>query len=1171
MAYRKDPIETSSPPRFGGEDTADDYNTIPTQPLDRMESSPHFAMPSGAFVTQPTQILPPHTTQPTQPLTPPKHRMYNPTSSQVQVPRSSPATERFTSPLNKPQSQNRMVSAMAPPGTQARFPSAVPRPQTIDITSDDPPVAQDSDEEEYRGSNIPMSKIEQQRVRETPQKASSFGFDLSDRFAHNQNGKRPADATTSFPPAKRPAIRQTGPSRAMPIDLTDEAKLERLEDITDLNLRTKVRRLREVYPNRTVDETYNALMFKKGNYPDTIDYMATLPEKEEQQSAPKGTAVVRSSPEPIVTKTTTAKRVLSKPSVSLQDRYAKTTSQPSAPIAESPQKPARKGKLMRGRRNRSPSPITLSSSPPPPPPRPQQKPKQRVPHEDDEGIIISDGDDSDVQEEEEVVFHDDGELLDFFNNCTVEGMVDLSGHKAEDIRLIFEHRPFITLEKVEKLHVDSRKPDTGKKARKPKVTLGERLVDAARAMWNAYTTIDEVVKKCEERGRPMVDGMARWGINIFGASTDGEIAATSLDDSDTGSNRDSGYQSPNTVGSDSDREDMRKVADRASGKRKLLKKPANMNANIELKDYQVVGLNWLNLLWQNQISGILADDMGLGKTCQVIAFLSHLKASGVKGPHLIVVPGSTLENWAREFKHFSEAIDFHIYYGGQNERFQMQDEILDKIENNQIDVVLTTYDLCGRREDNSFLRKCKPQMAIFDEGHMLRSSNTKRYQDLMKIKAKVRLLLTGTPLQNSLQELASILAFLMPDIFETEDVRESVAVVFKHKAKVNESDTHGTLLSTQRINRARSMMTPFVLRRKKAQVLKHLPTKTCRVEYCELTPIQKKLYSEQLERQRKILLDRANGLLPKETANVMMRLRQAAIHPLLFRERYTDGILRKMSKVLPKEETFRESVPEYIYQDLEPYRDFEAHKLCLQYPKFIGKFALKNGEWMDSGKVQTLITLLRKFKANGDRALVFSQFTSVMDILEWALDAEDIGYCRIDGSTPITERQQLLDVFYADESIPVFMLSTKSGGAGINLACANKVVIFDSSFNPQDDIQAENRAHRVGQTRDVEVVRLVTRGTVEEQIHALGVSKLELDKMVAGEETEEKKGKGKKGDAKDEVASLDAAEKKGLEAVQEMLMRQLVRDGEKGEAEGDVKEQFLDGLKKAGLDMSAAE
>ncbi|KAF1969016.1 hypothetical protein BU23DRAFT_558048 [Bimuria novae-zelandiae CBS 107.79] len=1151
---RRDPIETSSPPRLSGTEDDNEHDTIPTQPLWKgtqptqiLERSPLCAVPADTHVTQPTQPLN---------LTPRTQRTYNPQSSQVQVPRSSPATERHSPPHRNMSQWQVRISAMAPPGTVARFPTAVPRPQTFDLTSDDPPVDQDPDEAPYTGSNILPSKLEQ-RVYETPQKSSSFGFDLKSRFGHDGFRKRPADASSSFPPpAKRPAVRQTGPSRAQAIDLTEVT----LEEIGDPLLRKKVERLGSIYTTLSVKKRLDALILKKGHFDDTCDYLAALPDKDEP---PRGTAVARSSPQPVPIKAT-AKRTLAAPvkAQSLQDRYAKQ-SQSTAPPAESPEKPRKKGKLMRGRRNRSPSPITINSSPPPPPPRPQQK--RAIPDEEDEGIILSDGDESDVQEEVEEVYHDDGELLGFFNNCTVEGMVDLSGHKAEDIRLIFAHRPFKTLEAVEKIHVDSCKPDTGKKARKPKITFGERLVDAARAMWNAYTTIDEVVKKCEERGRPMVNGMARWGINIFGASTDGEIAATTLDDSDTNSNRDSGYQSPNTNGSDSDREDMRKVVDRTSGKRKLLKKPSIMNDDIELKDYQVVGLNWLNLLWQNKISGILADDMGLGKTCQVIAFLSHLKETGAPGPHLIVVPGSTLENWAREFKHFSEVINFKIYYGGQAERFEMQEDILNKIEDGEYDVVLSTYDLCGRKEDNSFLRKCKPQMAIFDEGHMLRSSNTKRYNDLMKIKAKCRLLLTGTPLQNSLQELASILAFLMPDIFEDPDVHNSVQIVFKHKAKVNESDTHGTLLSTQRINRARSMMTPFVLRRKKAQVLKHLPKKTSRVEYCELTPIQKKLYAEQLERQRKILLDRAAGLLPKESANVMMRLRQAAIHPLLFRERFTDDILRKMSRVLPKEPIFNSSVPEYIFQDLEPYRDFEAHKLCLQYPRTIGKFQLKNKEWMDSGKVGALVSLLKKFKQNGDRALVFSQFTSVMDILEWVLDDLDIGYCRIDGSTPITERQQLLDVFYADESIPVFMLSTKSGGAGINLACANKVIIFDSSFNPQDDIQAENRAHRVGQTREVEVVRLVTRGTVEEQIHALGVSKLELDKMVAGEETEGMtKGKKEKG-KKDE--SLDAAQKQGLAAVEQMLLQQM--ENEK-EGKGDVKEEFLDGLKKAGLDMSAA-
>jgi SWI/SNF-related matrix-associated actin-dependent regulator of chromatin subfamily A containing DEAD/H box 1 len=188
---------------------------------------------------------------------------------------------------------------------------------------------------------------------------------------------------------------------------------------------------------------------------------------------------------------------------------------------------------------------------------------------------------------------------------------------------------------------------------------------------------------------------------------------------------------------------------------------------------------------------------------------------------------------------------------------------------------------------------------------MLRNSKTQRYQQLMRIPAKWRLLLTGTPLQNSLQELASILAFIMPDIFQ--EVGEDLDVVFKHKAKVKDADSHSTLLSAQRIQRARTMMTPFVLRRKKVQVLKHLPEKTTRVEYCTLTDTQKKLYSAQLEKQKKVLLDRANGIVTKEHANVMMRLRQAAIHPLLFRNRYDDKTIRKMSKACLKAEMFQNS------------------------------------------------------------------------------------------------------------------------------------------------------------------------------------------------------------------------------------------------------------------------
>jgi SWI/SNF-related matrix-associated actin-dependent regulator 1 of chromatin subfamily A len=817
------------------------------------------------------------------------------------------------------------------------------------------------------------------------------------------------------------------------------------------------------------------------------------------------------------------------------------------------------------------------------PPRPQSKevkPQAKAPivvsDDEDEGIIAISDDDSDAGAESEKDHKfSESKLLDFFNECSVEAMVDLSGHKEEEIDELLKQRPFDSLDTVRKIHVDLKAKEEQekgkKKARKPRILFGARLVESAEDMWDAYSTIDSVVKQCEGLGKPMVNGMARWGINIFGASTDGEVDVVTLDDSsDTSSTRDSGYHTPKSGhGSDNESGDLRKT----SSKVKLLKQPAIMNDDIELKDYQIVGLNWLNLLWQNGISGILADDMGLGKTCQVIAFLSHLKEQGEGRPTLIIVPGSTLENWCREFERFSKKINFTPYYGSQAERFESQDTIRDNIETGNCDVIITTYDLAYRKEDNAFLRKCKPQICIFDEGHVLKNANTARYKSLMRITPKCRILLTGTPLQNSLQELMSILGFLMPDVFydkADDSVQEMLQILFKHKAKVTESDSHSSLLSAQRVQRARTMLTPFILRRKKAQVLKHLPKKTCRVEYCDLTDTQKTLYDEQLQKQRKILLDRAAGLPVKDHANVMMKLRQAAIHPLLFRHRYTDDKIRKMSKACLREETFAESNPDIIYEELQLYQDYQCHHLALKYPGALKKFELKDREWMDSGKVQTLLELLKKYKANGDRALVFSQFTSVMDILGWVFDDHDIPFMRMDGSTPIAERQGLMDVFHQDTSIPVFMLSTKSGGAGINLACANKVVIFDSSFNPQDDIQAENRAHRVGQTREVEVVRLVTKGTVEEQIYALGVSKLELDKMVQGEEQDDAgTNKGKKKNALTSgtaTPALSKADEAGINAVEAMLLQQMKSEGEVK----DVKEAFKDGLEKAGLDMSAA-
>lgn len=459
---------------------------------------------------------------------------------------------------------------------------------------------------------------------------------------------------------------------------------------------------------------------------------------------------------------------------------------------------------------------------------------------------------------------------------------------------------------------------------------------------------------------------------------------------------------------------------------------------------------------------------GLGKTCQVVSFFAYLLSTGEKGPHLVVVPASTLENWLREFKNFCPDLVVEPYYGNQRERIEIRESLR---RHSGFHVLVTTYNLAtGDANDRVFLKEQQFNVCVYDEGHMLKNSSTSRYTELMKLPAKFRLLLTGTPLQNNLQELASLLAFVLPDVFK--DKKDDLATIFKHKAKtIDDTEMNSALLSATRIQKAKAMMTPFVLRRKKQQVLgKHLPEKTTRVEYCELTKIQKELYDSEISAAKDAIEARSAGERPtKAPSNLLMQLRKAAIHPFLFRRHFTDSIIKKMSREIMKEETYRDNDAKYIEEDMAVMNDLELHRLCNLFPKSLKKFSFKNEEWMHAGKIHVLKQLMLHFKEKGDRVLVFSQFTQVMDILEQVMSTLGIPYLRLDGSTRVEERQDMIDQFHEEEDITAFLLSTKAGGFGINLACANKVIIFDSSFNPHDDRQAADRAHRVGQKRPVEV------------------------------------------------------------------------------------------------------
>jgi SWI/SNF-related matrix-associated actin-dependent regulator 1 of chromatin subfamily A len=331
----------------------------------------------------------------------------------------------------------------------------------------------------------------------------------------------------------------------------------------------------------------------------------------------------------------------------------------------------------------------------------------------------------------------------------------------------------------------------------------------------------------------------------------------------------------------------------------------------------------------------------------------------------------------------------------------------------------------------------------------------------------------------------------MPRLFITDEV--SLRKIFEVKTGT------AAFLSTERVNKAKQIMDPFVLRRKKDEVLKELPKKFEKVIYCESTEYQKKLYQEAIEVSRSNFTTNSedgNNIETRQINNVLMQLRKISDHPLLVRSLYTDDKLRPMSRDITNEEQFCDSEPKYVFEDMQLLSDFELHTYCVNY-KYINKYKLKPEDWMNAGKIRKLKDILAECKARNDKILLFSQFTKMLDILETVLTSLNYKYLRLDGQTPVTERQERIDEYNNNPDIFVFLLSTKEGGFGINLTSANVVIIYDLDFNPHNDKQAEDRAHRVGQTRDVTVMKLVTKDTIEESILNISTMKLKLDKKIS--------------------------------------------------------------------------
>ena len=420
-----------------------------------------------------------------------------------------------------------------------------------------------------------------------------------------------------------------------------------------------------------------------------------------------------------------------------------------------------------------------------------------------------------------------------------------------------------------------------------------------------------------------------------------------------------------------------------------------------------------------------------------------------------------------------------------------REQVASEVSNNpsKYHVLLTSYSQIGNREAIEPIRRISFNMAILDEGHQhLKNRNTQEWNRLFGLSTKWRLMLSGTPVQNNFQELVSILAFLDPRSFNSRILR-AIEPIFKRKGSMVHI-SKGTLLAGDRGDTARDMLAPYLLQRRKEDLTMDLPPKQHRIIYCGMTKSQAAIHNAVVGRK-----DTSSQKGKSATMNPYMKLKQASSHPLIVRHHFTDETVEKMADVLEgKVEPLKRHL---ILKELKLSTDYAISTyFCQDYQSLVGNFNYEGNRRMDSGKAQTLVRLLQEFKHRGHKAIVFTPFAETAFLLNDLLLSKAFNICFMSGATPVAERQGLIDSFNTDSEINIFVLTTGTGGSGVNLTSADKVIIYDMSDNPQDDIQAENRAHRIGQKKSVEVIRLLTKGSIDETIFAASKKKIEMADKV---------------------------------------------------------------------------
>ncbi|UKZ63307.1 uncharacterized protein TrAtP1_004537 [Trichoderma atroviride] len=468
-----------------------------------------------------------------------------------------------------------------------------------------------------------------------------------------------------------------------------------------------------------------------------------------------------------------------------------------------------------------------------------------------------------------------------------------------------------------------------------------------------------------------------------------------------------------------------------------------------LKEYQVKGLQWMISLYNNNLNGILADEMGLGKTIQTISLITYLiEQKQQSGPYLVIVPLSTLTNWNLEFEKWAPSVSRVVYKGPPNTR-KLQQE---KIRQGRFQVLLTTYEYIIK--DRPILSKIKWFHMIIDEGHRMKNTQSKLSATIQQYyNTRFRLILTGTPLQNNLSELWAMLNFVLPNIFKSvKTFDEWFNTPFANTGgqdKMELTEEEQILV----IRRLHKVLRPFLLRRLKKDVEKDLPDKTEKVIKCKFSALQSKLYKQMVTHNKLVVSDGKGGKTgARGLSNMIMQLRKLCNHPFVF------------------------DVVENVMNPLNISNDLL---------------------WRTAGKFELLDRVLPKYKATGHRVLMFFQMTAIMDIMEDYLRYRSYKYLRLDGTTKSDERSDLLRDFNAPGSdYFLFLLSTRAGGLGLNLQTADTVIIYDSDWNPHQDLQAQDRAHRIGQKNEVRILRLISSNSVEEKILERARFKLDMDGKV---------------------------------------------------------------------------